>query len=708
VFDRILIANRGEIACRIIRTCRRLGIATVAVYSEADRDALHVRLADQALCIGAAAARSSYLSIERVIAAAKASGAKAIHPGYGFLSENADFAERSAEAGISFIGPPVAAMRAMSSKASARELAQRTGVPVLPGYQGPQQQAAYLRREAERIGYPVLIKAVAGGGGKGMRRVDAAGEFDAALASSQREAAASFGDARVLLEKCLLQPRHIEVQVFGDNHGEVVHLFERDCSAQRRHQKVVEEAPAPALAAPRRQALLQSACELARAAGYRGAGTMEFLFDQGGAFYFIEMNTRIQVEHPVTETVTGLDLIEWQLRVAAGEPLPLRQQQIECRGHAIEARLYAEVPESGFLPSSGVLRRFELPAPTPALRVETGIEAGERVGIDYDPMLAKLIAYGADRAEALAQLQAALARVRISGLGHNVGFLRRLLANAAVRRGGIDTGFIERQLPELLRPPAADGRTELQVLAAAALYTLAQEQQRTSGAAAAAELPWARTDGWRLQSRLTRRLRFEWAAPLDSASGQADRAQLKVSQVEVHYRPDGHWLRITSATGPDEGIPEGASEAVPGSAEGPAALRPGAGDGYALEFADQVLQLQILSDSEGQLQIWRAEECYVLHRQRETDPAASAQTSERTLAAPMPGRIIAQSVGVGQRVHRGQPLLTLEAMKMEHTLCAPGDGTVRAVRVAVGDQVQEGMQLIEFETDLAPARKVSS
>ena len=676
MFERILIANRGEIACRIIRTCRRLGIAAVAVYSEADRDALHVRLADQSFCIGAASARESYLAAERIIAVARSSGAQAIHPGYGFLSENADFAERTVQAGLAFIGPPVAAMRAMSSKASARELVQRSGVPVLPGYQGIQQQAKHLRTEAERIGYPVLIKAVAGGGGKGMRRVDSATEFDAALASSQREAAASFGDARVLLEKYLLNPRHIEVQIFGDDHGAVVHLYERDCSAQRRHQKVVEEAPASGLTAPLRQALLQSACEAARAAGYRNAGTMEFLFDREGKFYFIEMNTRIQVEHPVTEMITGLDLIEWQLRVAAGEPLPLTQHQIECRGHAIEARLYAEVPESGFLPSSGVLRRFDLPESGAQLRVETGVEAGQRVGIDYDPMLAKLIAHGDSRPAALAALQAALAQVRISGIGHNVSFLRRLLASEAFHLGGIDTGFIERQLPQLLQSPAADATVQAALLAGAALWTIAREAG-ADGSRPPATSPWDSTDGWRLQGRLIRCLRFDWAHGLDPAATRA-----ASPPVEVHYRGDGYWLRV-------------------GSVEGPASLRPVAADRYALEFAGHALQLQILQDSDGRLQIWQHDECYLVRRQDELHVGAGGQPVERTLAAPMPGRIIAQSVSVGQSVRKGAPLVTLEAMKMEHTLCAPSDGTVRAVRVAVGDQVQEGMELIEFEPEPA-------
>jgi len=659
MFDKILIANRGEIACRVIASCRRLGIATVAIYSEADAGALHVRLADQAVCVGPAAARDSYLSIPAIIDAARQCGAQAIHPGYGFLSENPGFAQACADAGLVFIGPPVAAMRAMSSKASAKQLMQRCNVPLLPGYHGEDQDPARLRQEAERIGYPVLIKATAGGGGKGMRMVDSAAVFDERLASCQREARASFNDARVLLEKYLLHPRHIEVQVFGDDAGQIVHLFERDCSAQRRHQKVLEEAPAPQLTREQREAVTQAACTAARAVGYTGAGTVEFLLEPGGGFYFMEMNTRIQVEHPVTEMITGLDLVEWQLRVAAGEALPLSQAQIAMHGHAIEVRLYAEVPEAGFLPSSGTLRRFELPPASGALRLETGIEAGDRVGIDYDPMLAKLIVHAGTRAEAVAALRAALAQVRIEGVGNNVMFLRRLAASAAFTRGEIDIGFIERT------HEVVAGRSmplNAPALAAAALWIIARERPATAS-------PWNAGDGWRLNGELTRTLEF------DSAGGQE--AATAIAAVEVQYHAAGVTLAI-------------------GERRGAAALRDEGNDGFFLQFGTEAVRLQI-EDEAGSLRIVIGEDEYRLRRRDPLRLAADAYVAEASLAAPMPGRVIAQLVAAGSAVVKGAPLLILEAMKMEHTICAPADGTVRGYRAAVGEQVKEGWDLIDFE-----------
>jgi 3-methylcrotonyl-CoA carboxylase alpha subunit len=659
MFDKILIANRGEIACRVIASCRRLGIATVAMYSEADAGALHVRLADQAVCVGPAAARDSYLSIPAIIDAARQCGAQAIHPGYGFLSENPGFAQACADAGLVFIGPPVAAMRAMSSKASAKQLMQRCNVPLLPGYHGEDQDPARLRQEAARIGYPVLIKATAGGGGKGMRMVDSAAVFDERLASCQREARASFNDARVLLEKYLLHPRHIEVQVFGDDAGQIVHLFERDCSAQRRHQKVLEEAPAPQLTREQREAVTQAACSAARAVGYTGAGTVEFLLEPGGGFYFMEMNTRIQVEHPVTEMITGLDLVEWQLRVAAGEALPLSQAQIAMHGHAIEVRLYAEVPEAGFLPSSGTLRRFELPPASGALRLETGIEAGDRVGIDYDPMLAKLIVHAGTRAEAVAALRAALAQVRIEGVGNNVMFLRRLAASAAFTRGEIDIGFIER------RHEIVAGRSmplNAPVLAAAALWIIARERPATAS-------PWNAGDGWRLNGELTRTLEF------DSAGGQE--AASAIAPVEVRYHAAGVTLAI-------------------GERRGAAALRDEGNNVFFLQFGTEAVRLQI-EDEAGSLRIVIGEDEYRLRRRDPLRLAANAYVAEASLAAPMPGRVIAQLVAAGSAVVKGAPLLILEAMKMEHTICAPADGTVRGYRAAVGEQVKEGWDLIDFE-----------
>jgi 3-methylcrotonyl-CoA carboxylase alpha subunit len=472
-FRRILVANRGEIACRVIRTCKRLGIATVAVYSEADAQAKHVREADSAQPIGPAPARDSYLSVEKLMAAARASGADALHPGYGFLSERAELAEACAANGMVFIGPPPAAMRAMGLKDAAKALMHDAGVPVVPGYHGDDQSPARLALEAERIGWPVLIKAVAGGGGKGMRRVDAAAQFEAALAGAKREAAAAFGDDRVLVEKYLAKPRHIEVQVFGDTHGNVLHLFERDCSVQRRHQKVLEEAPAPGMDEAMRTAMTEAAVKAAQAISYVGAGTVEFIADasrglRADAFYFMEMNTRLQVEHPVTEMVIGEDLVEWQIRVAAGEKLPRRQDKVHLSGHAVEARVYAEDPVRNFLPQPGKLLRLRPPVEVPgSVRVDTGVSEGDTVTPYYDPMIAKVIAHGATRGEALARLAGALAQYEIAGVNANVAFLKRVAEHAAFRDGDIDTGFIERHAAELL---PLKGEVAPVVLALAALH----------------------------------------------------------------------------------------------------------------------------------------------------------------------------------------------------------------------------------------------
>lgn len=426
MFNKILIANRGEIACRVIATCRRLGIATVAVYSDADRNARHVRLADEAIHIGAAPAAESYLRAEVILDAARRSGAQAIHPGYGFLSENAGFARACDAAGIVFIGPPASAIDAMGDKSSAKALMQTANVPLTPGYHGERQEPEFLRAQADAIGYPVLIKASAGGGGKGMRKVEASADFEAALASCQREAQASFGNAHVLVEKYVERPRHIEIQVFGDSHGNVVYLFERDCSVQRRHQKVLEEAPAPGMTTGRRAAMGKAATDAARAVGYVGAGTVEFIAGPDGDFYFMEMNTRLQVEHPVTELITGTDLVEWQLRVAAGQPLPKTQEQLHIHGHAIEARLYAEDADRGFLPSTGTLRHLRLPQPSANVRVDAGVEQGDAITPYYDPMIAKLIVWDVGRASALQRMQQALAQCQVVGVTTNAAFLRRL------------------------------------------------------------------------------------------------------------------------------------------------------------------------------------------------------------------------------------------------------------------------------------------
>ncbi|MBN8491961.1 MAG: acetyl-CoA carboxylase biotin carboxylase subunit, partial [Burkholderiales bacterium] len=490
MFSKILIANRGEIACRVIKTARRLGIATVAVYSEADANARHVRLADEAVLIGPPSARLSYLVGDRIIAAAQATGAQAVHPGYGFLSENEDFAEACAAAGLVFIGPPASAIRAMGSKSAAKALMAKAGVPLTPGYHGDEQDPAFLQAQAMAIGYPVLIKASAGGGGKGMRRVDRAEDFAAALASCQREAKNAFGDEQVLVEKYVLKPRHIEIQVFGDTHGQCVYLFERDCSVQRRHQKVLEEAPAPGMTRERRAAMGQAAVEAAKAVGYVGAGTVEFIANPDGSFYFMEMNTRLQVEHPVTEMITGLDLVEWQLRVAAGEPLPLRQDQLAIDGHAIEARIYAEDPDKGFLPSTGTLLHLAPPAESEHVRVDTGVEQGDAISPHYDPMIAKLIVWDRDRPKALARMRQALARYRIVGVANNVEFLARLVGVPSFAEADLDTALIEREQANLF-PPKGTPPDEVWLLAALAeLLREAGGQRDAAAAAADRDSPW--------------------------------------------------------------------------------------------------------------------------------------------------------------------------------------------------------------------------
>jgi 3-methylcrotonyl-CoA carboxylase alpha subunit len=672
MFESILIANRGEIACRIIATCRRLEVACVAVYSQADANARHVRLADRAVCIGAPPARDSYLRADRIIEAAKRSGAQAIHPGYGFLAESPQFAEQCALAGLVFIGPTIAAMRAMSSKAAAKRLMEQAGVPVLPGYHGEEQSAQRLRREAARIGYPVLIKASAGGGGKGMRIVEEPALLEERLAACRREALASFGDERVLLEKYLPRPRHIEVQLFGDSHGQLVHLHERDCSVQRRHQKVIEEAPASTLSPAQRAALTQAGLAAGRAVAYLGAGTVEFLLDEAGHFYFLEMNTRIQVEHPVTEMITGIDLVEWQLRVAAGAPLPLTQDQIGCTGHSIEARLYAETPENGFLPATGTLRNFELPPATQALRLETGLTAGDSVGIDYDPLLAKLIVHADTRSGALGALRAGLAQVRITGVQNNLLWLRRVAASTPLRDAAIDTGFIERERGWLNDEPAPP---DARVLAAAALWSVWQER-----AEAGADSPWAPRDGWRLNGILKRTLRFE-AAGL--ASGTQAAAPLAV---QIEYQG-------------------AALQASIDGARLEASLQPEDGGLFRLQLGDESLRVRIEAETGALLRIEHGMQAYRLRRLEPLgqSPAGSDGATlggaglAPALNAPMPGRIVAHLAQAGERVEQGAALLIMEAMKMEHALCAPAPGAVRRFLAEVGEQVPEGTRLIEFE-----------
>ncbi len=659
MFDKILIANRGEIACRVIRTARRMAIRTVAVYSEADRGARHVELADEAYPIGAAPARESYLVGERIIAAAKASGAQAIHPGYGFLSENAGFAEACAAAGIVFIGPPPAAIRAMGSKSAAKALMAKAGVPLVPGYHGAEQGVVELTEEAARIGYPVLIKASAGGGGKGMRIVEREGDFAVALASAKREASASFGDDTVLIEKYLTRPRHIEMQVFADTHGNVVHLFERDCSIQRRYQKVVEEAPAPGMDPARRRAMGEAAVAASRAVGYVGAGTIEFIAE-GSEFYFMEMNTRLQVEHPVTEMITGLDLVEWQLRVASGEALPKQQSDLAISGHAIEARVYAEDPSRDFLPAIGVLRHLRAPVESAAVRVDTGVRQGDAVSIHYDPMIAKLAVWGEDRAAALRRLRTALAEYEIAGLSTNLDFLARLAAEPDYAAADIDTGFIARHRGTLLPDPSAAPDW---VVAAAALSLVLDQDTATAAAAARGRDPWSpwnRCDGWRLNGETYQDLMF-----LD---GEVRRP------VRVHYRHEGYRLDLPSGVVAAE---------------------------IARELGDE-LRLSLDGVARRVRVLWRGTEITVLHdglSQRLTyldsrAPVVEDELSAGQLVAPMPGRVVQVLAVPGMIVQRGQALVVLEAMKMEHTITAPSDGVVESVAYHVGDLVEEGAELL--------------
>jgi 3-methylcrotonyl-CoA carboxylase alpha subunit len=665
VFGRILIANRGEIACRVMRTARRMGIATVAVYSEADRAALHAELANEAWPIGPAPASDSYLNIEAILDAARNSGAEAVHPGYGFLSENAEFAEACEAADIVFIGPPASAMRTMGSKAAAKDLMQRHGVPLVPGYHGEDQKPARLSDEAERIGFPVLIKASAGGGGRGMRAVGSAAEFAAALAGAKREAGAAFADDRVLLEKYLPRPRHIEVQIFADRHGNTVHLFERDCSIQRRHQKVLEEAPAPGLDPEQRNAMAEAAVAAARAVGYVGAGTVEFIAE-GGDFYFIEMNTRLQVEHPVTEAVTGLDLVEWQIRIAAGEPLPICQPDLVLRGNAIEARLYAEDPERGFLPQTGTLHGLRFPPPELA-RVDTGVRQGDTVTPFYDPMIAKIIAWGEDRAAAVDRLRRALAATAVLGVGTNLEFLARVAGHPEFASGAVDTGFIERHRTALLPPrrPAADT-----VLAAAALSRLLAREDATRAAGSRSGdpfSPWARVDGWRLSGRSHQELIFR--------DGAEERLVCATHQA-------GSWLLQfddRAILGQGERRADAALSIVLDGVRKQITVL-----GHGAETA-------VFLDGEN----WRLTEIDPLAARAGEDPTAGR------LTAPMPGRVTQLMVEPGTSVRRGQPLIVIEAMKMEHTVTAPADGVVDAVRFAPGDLVEEGAELIA----LAPERQ---
>jgi 3-methylcrotonyl-CoA carboxylase alpha subunit len=671
VFTKILIANRGEIACRVAATVHRLGVKSVAVYSEADAGAKHVAVCDEAVLIGPPPAKESYLCADKVIAAALTTGAQAIHPGYGFLSENAAFAETCTKAGLIFIGPPASAIRAMGSKSAAKSLMEKAGVPLVPGYHGDNQDADFLREQADNIGYPVLLKASAGGGGKGMRVVEKSAQFNDALASCKREAISSFGDDKVLVEKYLTRPRHIEIQVFADTHGNCVYLFERDCSVQRRHQKVLEEAPAPGMTEERRRAMGDAAVAAAKAVGYVGAGTVEFIANQDGSFYFMEMNTRLQVEHPVTEMITGLDLVEWQLRVASGEALPKKQEELAIRGHALEARIYAENPEKGFLPSIGTLRHMYTPqavnfelgsgalAGTPApIRIDSGIRQGDAISPFYDPMLAKLIVWGRDRDEALAHMAQALSEYQVVGLATNIAFLKRLVESRPFVEADLDTGLIERHQEELFPLPQA---ASLQTLALAATSLLTSE--RSAGSAASD--PWSDTGGWRMNGALRRQLDF------------ADESH--AYSVAVGYRQNGWTIDH-----------DGAPLAMTLVEQNDTCI--------VLKLDGATVRGTVVRDGDV-FHIFSVGMHVALNYNDPLAHAGAAETEGGRLTAPMPGKIVAVLVGKGKAVEKGAPLLIMEAMKMEHTIAAPANGMVEELLYAVGDQVAEGAQLLAFKAN---------
>jgi 3-methylcrotonyl-CoA carboxylase alpha subunit len=667
MFKKILIANRGEIACRIARTANQMGITTVAVYSEMDRYSLHVQACDEAYCVGPAPASESYLNAARILEVAQHSGAQAIHPGYGFLSENAVFARACEEAGIVFIGPPATAIEAMGSKSEAKRLMQSAGVPLVPGYHGDDQSESHLISESTRMGFPQLIKASAGGGGKGMRVVNQASEFVAALTSARREALSSFGDDKVLIERYLIAPRHVEIQIFADQQGNVVHLFERDCSIQRRHQKVLEEAPAPGMSLVLRAKMGEAAINCAKAINYVGAGTIEFLLDQDGSFYFMEMNTRLQVEHPVTEMITGLDLVQWQLVVASGDALPLSQTQIKLNGHAFEVRIYAESPDNNFLPSTGKIEYLEVPDQGPQVRVDTGIKQGDEIGVYYDPMISKLIVHATDRKTALEKMRQALKNYRILGLQTNIGFLDSILAIDDFASGEFDTGFIEKNqqrlfesVPEPLPNPVLLAGLYLLLSRQAGL----EEQRITSFDRGS---PWHLSNGWRMNQVPNQALLLN--------DGITD-YRIEVSQQGVFWR-----FSVSSLE-----------------------------DSFDCHLSGKILENNCLLaeiesrrykvpvvETGGKLMLWFNNRQWIFGRHNMAGLSLAEDTPDGDLLAPMPGNVIELSVSVGDTVLKGDVLVVVEAMKMEHSIVAPEDATVKEIHFQVGDQVNEGDHLIALE-----------
>ncbi|MGD8349214.1 MAG: acetyl/propionyl/methylcrotonyl-CoA carboxylase subunit alpha [Gammaproteobacteria bacterium] len=658
MFDKILIANRGEIAVRIASTAHRLGISCVAIYSDADRDAMHVQVCDEAYRVGPAPAGESYLNAERILKAALASGADAIHPGYGFLSENAAFAESCESQGIVFIGPPAKAIIAMGSKSRSKALLESAGIATVPGYHGDEQKDEWLFEESKLIGYPQLIKASAGGGGKGMKRVDNDKQFQAALESARREAESAFGDDKVLIERYLERPRHVEMQIFADREGNCVHLFERDCSVQRRHQKILEEAPAPGIGDELRARIGQAAVDCARAIDYVGAGTVEFLLDADGEFYFMEMNTRLQVEHPVTEMITGLDLVEWQLRVAAGESLPLTQDRIDSHGHAFEARIYAESPERDFMPATGQIRYLALPEPEDGLRVDTGVRGGDRIGIHYDPMIAKLIVHGADRAKALKKLARALQSFHVLGLKTNIGFLSRLVATPEYAAAEVDTGFIDRHRQALF--PEQDEQAPLAaVLAASAILPGIDAERADAGG------PWDSRVHWRMN------LRAEQTVTL-VLDGHEYRLEIVHETGGWRFEIDGRGYRVAGKRLDERHL----RVRVNGRYYSYPVLRDE--NRISLCLLGQVYEFEIPGAAP-------------------VDEAAAAEAAHPR--APMSGAVVALPISVGDTVDPGTTLMVIEAMKMEHAIVAQTGARVGEILFAVGDQVEEGDTLVLLEVD---------
>ncbi len=655
MFARILIANRGEIACRVIRTCRALAVRTVAVHSSVDAHALHVEMADEAWAIGGPSPADSYLRGDRIIEAALACGAQAIHPGYGFLSENEEFARAVEAAGLVFIGPTPEAIEKMGLKDRAKAILEKAGVPVVPGYHGENQGDAFLAGQASKIGFPLLVKAVAGGGGRGMRLVASAGEFDAQLAAARREAKGAFGDDRVLLERFVQGPHHVEFQVFGDTHGNHVHLFERECSIQRRHQKVLEESPSPFLDEALRQRMGEAAVAAAKAIGYRGAGTVEFIVGADRKFYFMEMNTRLQVEHPVTEMITGEDLVEWQLRVAAGEPLPLSQDEIMAAGHAIEVRLCAENPGNGFLPETGRIAVLRAPPEGPAVRLDTGVREGDTVSVFYDSMIGKLVAWGRDRDEAARRLQDALARTEILGVRTNLAFLERLVAHPAWLAGDTDTGFIEAHRADLLPDP---GEVPLEALVAAAVRVYLDERAAATGTSA-----WDDAGGWRLNQPATRLIELR--------------------------RADGETVTVNATMGAGHAEVEVAGRAHR------VVLGPSDGERLQIALDDETFFARVVRDGD----VLSASTPAGRHELVLVDPfhyEPADLLPDARLTALMPGRVVKILARAGDAVAKGQSLMILEAMKMEHTLVSPRDGVVDRVAFNEGDLVPADALLFAF------------